>query len=102
MNVRELIEKLSRVDPDLPVVMQQCDEPLGGGYEVLDVSVIAGQPDRLYHATAPRYGGRAWDYPQVWDTYEGDSQVVMLGSDKPWRPIIDGELAQRELTQDIG
>lgn len=98
MNVRELIEKLSRLDPELPVVMQQNDEPLGGGYEVLAVDVIAGQPDGLYHATAPAYGCRAWDSPQVWDTYEGDSEVVLLGSDKPWQPTIDGELAPRELT----
>lgn len=98
MNVRELMEKLSRLNPDLPVVMQQSDEPLGN-YEVLDVEVVPGKPHSMYHASAPSPSGRVWDYPQVWDTYEGgDTEVVLLGSDKPWQPTIDGELVHRELT----
>lgn len=80
MNVGELVEKLSRFDPGLPVLMQQTDEPLGD-YEVLSVDVVTGKPDSLYHASAPTYGGRVWESPQVWSTYDGgDSEVVLLGS----------------------
>jgi hypothetical protein len=98
MNVGELIAKLSRLDPNLPVLMQQSDDPLGD-YEVLDVSVVPGKPDDLYHRTAvPRHGGRPWDYQQVWHTYErGDIEVVLLGSEKPWQPVVDAEVVQREI-----
>ena len=102
MNVGELIIALSKLDPSLPVVMQQTDEPLGQ-YEVLDVSVEDGYADKLYHRTAPTYGGRVWESPQVWHTYvdrytkEPITKVVLLDSDKPWRPTIDAEVEQKEL-----
>lgn len=99
MTVAELMERLARLDPELPVIMEQSDEPLGD-YEVLDVEVVPGQPDRLYHRTAPTYGGKTWDYPQVWNTYDGgDISVVLLGSDKPYQPTIDGEIEAKALTQ---
>lgn len=98
MNVRELIEKLSRLDPEMVVLMEQSDDPLGQ-YEVLDVTVTPGKPDKLYHRTAPTYGGRTWTSPQVWSTWDGgDVPVVLLGSDPPWQPTIDGEIAPREIT----
>lgn len=97
MNVGELMAKLSKLDPNLTVLMEQNNEPLGQ-YEVLDVSVELGKPDRLYHATASTYGGRVWEYPQVWHTYEGEgTEVVLLGSEKPWQPTIDAVVEQRAL-----
>lgn len=98
MKVGELIEKLSRLDPEMVVVMEQNDEPLGE-YEVLDVAVVDAEPHSLFHSSAPSYGRKPWAYPQVWNTYDGkETKVVLLGSEPPWQPTIDADLAVPELT----
>lgn len=97
MNVHELIAKLSRFDPELPVVMEQNNEPLGD-YEVLDVEVVDADPGHPWHSTSPSHGGRPWKSPEVWNTYDGkQNRVVRLASEPPWQPTIDGELARPEL-----
>ncbi|MGV0785211.1 hypothetical protein [Mycolicibacterium sp. XJ775] len=99
MNVGQLRAAIANLPDHLPVVMQQNNEP-HGDYEVLAVTVEQAYPDDLFHHTAPTYGGKVWESPQVWHTHDrerGNTDVVLLGSDKPWMPTIDAELAQPEL-----
>jgi len=60
----QLIEKLRRVDPDLPVVFTSRDEPLGD-YGVRSLTVCEMQRENL---------------------------VVLLDHESPWTPTIDAEV----------
>ena len=93
MNVGEVIRRLSKFDPELPVVMSQTDEPVGC-YEVMDIDGREMQRDALFRRDPnawhdKSFGSRRDDPP---------APVVFLGADPPWRPTIDGELAPAEVT----
>jgi hypothetical protein len=88
MKVRELIAALSKLDPELAVVMWQQDEP-PGDYEVNRVDTKQMKPDGSL--------GPTWS---VWhDAYLDGDEVAYLYPDRRLATI-DGEILgdQRELT----
>lgn len=90
MNVGELIQRLQKLDLELPVVMGQEDEPVGD-YEVLDVDVRPMHPDKTFRSN-----------PSAWhsDTYKPTTPprpVVFLGRDRSYLPVIDAEVERLEL-----
>lgn len=102
----QLMEQLSRLDPDLPVVFEARDEPLGN-YGVRAVEVDEQQRESLF-ADGPygcdvfheKIGGGYNGHPAEWwtgDRYDQPGPVVFLRYELPWQPTIDGELAQPEL-----
>lgn len=96
MNVRELMEKLSRLDPNLPVILDVEDPELVGSYvEVMNVEfsdhdvcfdVEGFSFDGIRPYTRPDWGLR--------DT-EGKpcERVALLSCKLPWKPVLDVELA---------
>lgn len=101
MNVRELMAKLSRLDPDLPVVMSQEDEP-PGCYEVNDVDLTT-----MCHRARYRYSSS-----DVWSGYSSPSDrlrddeeprtVVFLGPESPQPLTVDGEVGHAALPAGLG
>lgn len=106
LTVGQLIDKLSRLNPNLPVVMSQHDEP-SGDYGVRSIEVSEMQRENIY---APNPFGRDvfhshisggyQDRPKEWwtgDRYDQPSQVVFLSDESEWQPTIDGSVGQHEL-----
>jgi hypothetical protein len=87
LTVGQLIDVLSKLDPDLPVVMSQEDEPLGH-YGVRSVEVYDMQRENTH--AGGRYGidvfhNQISHFPVKWwigDNYENPGTVVLLGSTK--------------------
>lgn len=101
----QLIDRLSRVDPNLPVVFEARDEPLGD-YGVRSVEVVDMQRERTYadgmcgtdvfHGPESRYPEPKWHTSKVFE-YDPPGPVVLLGMERPWQPVIDAEVEQRAL-----
>lgn len=92
MNVGELIRQLSKLDPDLPVVMAQEDEPVGN-YEVLAVDERSMHPDKTFTLDPA-----AW-HDSCWTPELPPQQVAFLGRDRPYLPVIDAEPVRAELNR---
>lgn len=105
LTVGQLIAKLSRLDPSLPVVFEARDEPLGD-YGVRSLEVREMQRENIYAADpfgcdvfhshiSGGYGGRPkewWsDRPSGRDRYDLPQPVVLLRYERQWQPTIDGE-----------
>lgn len=102
LTASELIRQLQKVPPDTPVVMSQEDEP-AGDYGVRAVDVVDMQRDPLYADGSfgrDVYYGYEARFPVIrWsDRYEPPRPVVFLGHLRPHMPIVDGEIAQKELS----
>lgn len=100
MNVRELITALTRLDPDLPVVIENQNIEWHAEYaELLNVEVsneFCYDPDKYAGD-----GGRGYDKPSWCCTEERKnrptSPVALLTQEAPWRPTIDGDVVQAAL-----
>lgn len=107
LTVRQLIEQLSRLDPNLPVVFEARDEPLGD-YGVRSFEVCEMQRENIfasglsgcdvYHShVSGGYDGR----PKEWwggpDRYDEPREVVLLRYEREWQPVIDAELSPLEI-----
>lgn len=75
----QLIEKLRRVDPDLPVVFTSRDEPLGD-YGVRSLTVCEMQRENFDRK------------PKTSPSYDAPQMVVLLDNESPWTPTIDAEV----------
>lgn len=97
LTARQLIEKLRRVDPDLPVVFTSRDEPLGD-YGVRSLEVCEMQRENIF-ADGP-YGCDVFHNPsQNFDRkpktdfgHDAPQMVVLLDHESPWTPTIDAEV----------
>lgn len=94
MNVGELIAQLSKLDPNLPVVMEMTDEP-PGDYEASEVRVESYCRQRDSWISSP------WLWPTIWheaeysfDRCDPAQPVAYLSFNPPWKPTIDGEIDQ--------
>jgi hypothetical protein len=84
LTVQQLIGALTKLPPDMPVVVTQEDEPLGN-YGVTGVSQQAMHRDE------------SWSYRDVWDWDAGSrsgpkTPVAYLETDEPVRPVVDAEV----------
>lgn len=100
----QLIEQLSRLNPNLPVVFEARDEPLGDyGVRSLEVcemqreNIYAGEPFGcdVYHShVSGGHNGRPkewWDNPRFPGQYDQPQEVVLLRYERQWQPTIDAE-----------
>lgn len=94
MNVGELIAQLSKLDPNLPVVMEMTDEP-PGDYEASEVRVESYCRERETSFMS------SWRWPTLWHEpeyafgrCEPARAVAYLSFNPPWKPTIDGEIDQ--------
>lgn len=85
VNVGELIQRLQKLDLELPVVMAQEDEPVGC-YEVLDVDERTMHPDKTFTRDPT-----AW-HDSCYTPELPPQQVAFLGRDRPYLPVIDVEV----------
>jgi hypothetical protein len=102
MNVRELMAKLDRMDPELPVVFEQEDLDLVGQYvEVMDAQFT--DDDVYFDAKAfsldgsRPYDRRDWHNTGTPERKRAAEPVVLLSCKLPYRSTIDGEIASAEL-----
>lgn len=112
LTVGQLVDRLTRLNPGLPVVFEATDEPLGD-YGVRSIEVCEMQRERTYAADPcgcdvfhSHISGGYGDRPKEWwtdrrggDRYDHPREVVYLRYESEWKPTIDGELAPRELPQ---
>lgn len=105
MNVRELMEKLSRLDPELPVVFEQEDLDLVGQYvEVMDVRFTNSDvyfDGKAFSLDGSRPYDRAdWHNSGTEARDKPTEPVVLLNCKLPWKPTIDGSVIEQpsELT----
>lgn len=102
MNVRELITALSRLDPELPIVIEQEDLELVGQYvEVMQVrftdSDVYFDPEAFSLDGSRPYDRADWHNTGTPAREKPTEPVVLLGCRLPWRPTIDAEVIQPEL-----
>jgi hypothetical protein len=95
VNVGQLIARLNAYPADMPVVMGMCDEPMGH-YEVLQVGLARMARDTVFDNPVVYHEGEL-SYMKGNDRYEPLCDVVMLYSEKPYVPSIEGELALKEI-----
>lgn len=93
----QLIEKLRRVDPDLPVVFTSRDEPLGD-YGVRSLTVCEMQRENIYaggHYGCDVFHDPSQNFdrkPKTSPSYDAPQMVVLLDNESPWTPTIDAEV----------
>lgn len=97
LTARQLIEKLSRVNPDLPVVFTARDEPLGD-YGVRSMTVCEMQRENIfaggyygadvYHDPTQNFDRK----PKTGPSHDAPQMVVLLDWESPWEPTIDAEV----------
>lgn len=103
LTVGQLIDKLSRLDPSMPVVFMQQDEPLG------DMGVRSVEVCEMGRESTFAEGGwgfdvwhdAAWvkDMSGSWKSLDPVQEVVYLDARSPWQPTIDTEIVQKEISQ---
>lgn len=107
LTARQLIEKLSRVDPDLPVVFTARDEPLGD-YGVRSMTVREMQRENIFagghygadvfHDPSQSFDGK----PKTGPSHDEPQMVVLLDHESPWEPTIDAEVIDRQVSLPTG
>ncbi len=95
MRVRELIAALSRLDPELPVVIEQMDLELVGEYaEVMD---LQWSDDLFFDPKQFALDGRGYDRPDWHNSGTAarnhpTEPVALISSQPPCQPVIDAEV----------
>lgn len=98
LTVGQLIEQLSRLDPNLPVVMSQEDDPLGD-YGVRSVGVDEMQRESTYSAEpfgmdVYHEGPAMFDFRDVDGYHDAPGPVAFLSKGRPYLPTIEAEPQQ--------
>ncbi|SHQ63038.1 Uncharacterised protein [Mycobacteroides abscessus subsp. bolletii] len=97
MNVGELIAKLSRMNPSLPVVIDQEDVELFGQYvELMHIEVstddVRYAPEDFSLDGSKPYTRPDWAWSGSAERNAPTIPVAMVSCKIPHRPTIDGEL----------
>ncbi len=96
MNVGELIAKLSRMDPNLPVVIEQEDLELVGQYvELMHIEVsiddVRYAPEDFSLDGSRPYTRPDWAWSGSVERNAPTIPVAMMSCKLPHQPTIDGE-----------
>lgn len=91
MNVGELMAKLAKLPPDMPVVMAQDNEPVTGTYSVGGVEQLRMRRDSLWSDP------EAWEFAVLSRPEDRDVDVCYLDFNEPARQIIDADVERHRL-----
>lgn len=99
MNVGELIAKLSRMDPSLPVVIEQEDLELVGQYvELMHIEIstddVRYAPENFSLDGSRPYTRLDWALPGSVEGNIPAETVLLVSCNLPHQPVIDAEMDQ--------